>query len=95
MADLAHAELVEKANKIIAESHVSDSDKALLSGRIPYISLAMLEMFVKVSEEDPFGVDTIVKSLKKKLETQGNLVKLHQVIQQERKEAEDRIALAN
>lgn len=95
MADQEHQVLVDKANNIVAGSHISDSDKALLSGRIPYISLSMLEMFVQVCEDDPFGIDAVVKSLKKKLDSQGNLAKLHQVIQQERIEAEQHASVSN
>lgn len=89
MADQEHENLVEKANTIISGSHVSADDKKLLTGRIPFIASTMLKMFVEVCEEDPFGVDMVVKSLKKKLDAQGNLVKLHEIIHQERIEIED------
>ena len=93
MADQEHTALIEKATLIVSESRIPPADKKLLIGRIPFIAGMMLKMFVEVCEEDPFGVDAIVKSLKKKLETQGNLGKIHEVIKQEQRELEDLIAL--
>lgn len=93
MVDQEHTILIEKATTIVTGSHLPVADKKLLIGRIPFIAGMMLQMFVEVCEEDPFGVDAIVKSLKKKLETQGNLGKIHEVIKQEQRELEDLIAL--
>ncbi len=83
--------MIQKAREIIEQSHVSQSDKKLLEGRVPYIADVMLKMFVEVCEEDPFGIDGIVKSLKKKLDAQGNLGKLHEIIKQERIDVEELI----
>ena len=81
--------LLDKATSLITNSHAEDADKKLLLGRVPFVADAILQMFVEVCEEDPFGVDTMVKSLKKKLDAQGNLAKLHEIIKQERREIED------
>ena len=91
MADQERVQLVEKASAIIESSHIPKADKKLLLGRIPFIAEIMLQMFVQVCNEDPFGVDVIVKSLKKKLDAQGNLGKIHEIIKQERREVEDLI----
>ncbi len=95
MPDQERTTLVEKATTIIAESHLTAEDKKLLTGRVPFMAEMMLQMFVQVCEEDPFSVDAIVKNLKKKLEAQGNLVKLHEIIKQERREVEDLILAGN
>ena len=87
MADLQREALVEKAIALINGSHLTPTDKKLITGRIPFVADSMLEMFVEVCEEDPFSIDLVAKSLKRKLETQGNLAKLHQVIEEESKEA--------
>ena len=92
MTDQERATLVEKASIIIQESHLTPADKKLLVGRAPFVADVMLEMFVQVCEEDPFGVDMIVKSLKKKLDAQGNLKKIHEIVKQERIEVEELIA---
>ena len=92
MTDQERGSLVEKASIIIQESHLTPADKKLLIGRIPFVADVMLEMFVQVCEEDPFGVDMIVKSLKKKLDAQGNLKKIHEIVKQERIEVEELIA---
>lgn len=89
MADNEHGTLVEKANLIIDSSHLPDADKTLLKGRIQFVTASMLQMFVQVCEEDPFSVESVVKSMKKKLEAQGNLVKLHEIIKQEKTEIQD------
>ena len=88
MIDSKRNELTERAKIIIHGSSIALNDKQLLEGRIPFVSEPMLEMFVQVCEEDPFGVDAVVKSLKKKLDAQGNLQRLHEIIKQERIEAE-------
>jgi hypothetical protein len=67
-------------------------DKKMLEGRIPFVSDIMLQMFVDVCEEDPFSVDAIVKSMQKKLEAQGNLKKIHEIVKQERRELEEALA---
>ncbi len=94
MVDQSHVSLVEKAVAIIESSHLPSVDKKLIKGRLPFVAEPMLSMFVEVCEEDPFGIDLVVKNLKRKLDTQGNLSKLHQVIEEERKEVEELI-LAN
>ena len=92
MTDQERAKLVEKSSIIIQDSHLTLADKKLLIGRVPFVADIMLEMFVQVCEEDPFGVDMIVKSLKKKLDAQGNLKKIHEIVKQERIEVEELIA---
>ncbi len=87
--------LVEKAKAIIHASHLPAKDKALLEGRIPFVADMMLSMFVQVCEEDPFGVEAIVKSMKAKLEAQGNLKRIHEIVKQERREIEDSLAVSN
>lgn len=93
MADLERTSLVEQAKSIVEESRLSPADKKLLIGRIPFVADAMLRMFVEVCREDPFGVDAVVKSLKKKLDAQGNLRKIHEVVKQERRDLEGLLAL--
>lgn len=95
MADQQLDSYIVRANLIINGSHLSPADKKLLIGRMPFVGDSMLKMFVEVCEEDPFGIDAIVKSLKKKLDTQGNLVKLHEIVNQERQEIEDLISASN
>lgn len=94
MADTDRTVLVEKAKSIIHGSHLSAKDKTLLEGRIPFVADMMLSMFVQVCEEDPFGVDAIVKSMKAKLEAQGNLKRIHEIVKQERREIEDSLAIS-
>lgn len=94
MTDSERTVLVEKARTIIHESHLSAKDKTLLEGRIPFVADMMLSMFVQVCEEDPFGVDAIVKSMKAKLEAQGNLKRIHEIVKQERREIEDSLAVS-
>ena len=89
MADTERTALVEKAITIVEESHLSQADKKLLIGRIPFVADAMLQMFVQVCQEDPFGADAIVKSLKTKLNAQGNLKKIHEIVTQERRDVEE------
>ncbi len=92
MADTERIDLTVKAIELVESSHLPREDKKLIEGRIPFISDIMLKMFVEVCEEDPFGIDSIVKGLKKKLEAQGNLGKIHEIVKQERREIEDLIA---
>ena len=94
MVDMERTSLVEKAKTIVEQSHLSTADKKLLTGRIPFVADMMLQMFVQVCQEDPFGVDAIVKSLKKKLDAQGNLKKLHEIAKQERREVEELLVTA-
>lgn len=89
---LTRQELTSKATAIVEQSHISAADKKLLAGRIPYIADVMLQMFIQVCEEDPFGVDTVVKNMQKKLEAQGNLKRLHEIVKQERREFEEALA---
>lgn len=91
MSDSSRITLVEKAKLIIEQSHLAKKDKEILEGRVPFVAETMLQMFVQVCEEDPFGADMIVKSLQKKLDAQGNLKKLHEIIKQERREIEDQL----
>ena len=93
MTDSSHSVLVNKAVSIVLQSHLSSADKKLLEGRVPFVAESMLQMFVQVCEEDPFSVDAIVQSLKKKLDAQGNLKKIHEVVKQERREIEDMLAV--
>lgn len=95
MVDQERETLVEKTKTIIEGSHLSNADKKLLDGRVPFIADVMLKMFVEVCEEDPFSIEGIVKNFKKKLDAQGNLSKLHEIIKQERGEVEDLILAGN
>jgi len=89
MADSERTSLIKKAEAIVEESRLSVADKKLLIGRIPFVADVMLQMFVEVCQEDPFGVDAVVKSLKKKLDAQGNLKKIHEIVKQERRDVEE------
>lgn len=89
MPDQNRNDLVEKARAIVESSHLPLKDKKLLEGRIPFVADVMLQMFVQVCEEDSFGIDAIVNNMKKKLEAQGNLKKLHEIVKQERIEVEE------
>ncbi|MDO8520798.1 MAG: hypothetical protein Q7S52_01660 [bacterium] len=92
MSDLERTSLVEQAKSIVEGSRLSPADKKLLIGRIPFVADTMLRMFVEVCNEDPFGVNAIVRSLKKKLDAQGNLKKIHEIVKQERREVEELLA---
>lgn len=89
MTDSQHVALTKQAKIIIDGSHIPSADKALLVGRIPFVAESMLAMFVQVCNEDPFSVDAIIKNLKSKLDAQGNLRRLHEIVKQERREMED------
>lgn len=89
MPDQSRTTLVEKSIALVEESHLSPADKKMLEGRLPFAADIMLQMFVDVCEEDPFSVDAIVKSMQKKLEAQGNLKKIHEIVKQERRELEE------
>lgn len=93
MTDSSHSVLVNKAVSIIEQSRISAADKKLLEGRVSFVAESMLQMFVQICEEDPFSIDAIVQSLKKKLEAQGNLKKIHEIVKQERREIEDMLAI--
>ena len=92
MTDQSRKELTEKAALIVEQSHVSAEDKKILSGRIPFVADVMLLMFIQVCEEDPFGIDAVVRNMKKKLDAQGNLKRLHEIVKQERREFEEALA---
>ena len=92
MADQERIALTAKAIELVESSKLSADDKKLIEGRIPFIADVMLKMFVEVCEEDPFGIDAIVKGLKKKLEAQGNLGKIHEIIKQDKREIEELLA---
>lgn len=92
MPDQAHTALVERAVTIIAQSRLSPREKETLEGRIPFVAEAVLQMFVDLCEEDPFAVDAVVKNMQKKLEAQGNLKKIHEIVKQERRELEEVLA---
>ncbi len=93
MAEQSHAVLTEKAIAIVEQSHLSPADKKLLIGRIPFVAEIMLRMFVDLCEEDPFSVNAVVENLKKKLDAQGNLQKIHEIVNQERREIEEALAI--
>lgn len=79
----------ERALAIVAASHLSAADKKLLSDRIPFIAESMLTTFVDLCESDPFGVDAIVRNMKKKLDAQGNLRRIHEIVKQESHDIEE------
>jgi hypothetical protein len=86
MSDQHFVHLTEEAREIIRASHIPDADKEILSGRVAYIASPMLQMFVDLCKEDPFSTETIVRSLKQKLDAQGNLRRIHELVKQERME---------
>lgn len=86
-------DLTARAIALIDGSKLSDGDKELLRGRLPYAPTMVVQLFVEVCEEDPFSIDALVMNLKKKLDAQGNLQKLHEIAKQEKRELET--ALAN
>ncbi len=89
--DNAHQQLLETAKNYVTESMLTDEDKQLLLGRIPFIATPVLQMFVSVCNEDPFGASRMVENLKKKLEAQGNLRRLNEIMKREREEVEELI----
>ena len=93
MTDSKRTDLTLRAKLIIHGSRLSPADKAMMEGRVPFVADAMLEMFVEVCEEDPFSIDAVVKNLKAKLDAQGNLKSLHEIIKQERREIEDALVV--
>lgn len=80
---MTHPLLIVKARYIVRHSHLSDVDKQLMLERIPFIDMKMLSLFVKSADENPFGLDAIVSSMKKKLESGGSLAHLREVIERE------------
>lgn len=92
MIDQSRKALTEKASSIVEQSHISAEDKKILAGRIPFVADVMLLMFIQVCEEDPFGIDAVVRNMKKKLDAQGNLKRLHEIVKQERREFEEALA---
>lgn len=93
MTDSRRSELTLRAIEIIHGSRLSAGDKKMLEGRVQFVADSMLEMFVRVCEEDPFGIDAVVMGLKKKLDAGGNLIRLHEIVKQERREIEDSLVL--
>jgi hypothetical protein len=89
MPERSRKELTEKSIAIVEQSHISAADKKILSDRIPFVADVMLQMFIQVCEEDPFSVDAIVVNMKKKLDAQGNLKRLHEIVKQECRELEE------
>lgn len=89
MPEQSRKELTEKATAIVEQSHISSADKKILSDRIPFVADVMLQMFIQVCEEDPFSVDAIVVNMKKKLDAQGNLKRLHEIVKQECRELDE------
>lgn len=83
---MTHPLLIVKARYIVRHSHLSDVDKQLMLERIPFIDSKMLNLFVQSAEENPFALDAIVKSMKQKIETSGNLSHLLEVLAREEKE---------
>lgn len=81
-----HPLLIVKARHVIRHSHLSDVDKQLMYERLPYLDSGMLALFIQSAEENPFAIDAISKSMKKKLDTRGNLQHLHEVLAEETKE---------
>ena len=92
--DSDHQKLVTRAQGIVESSHLAANDKQLLIGRLPFVSSMVLGMFVQISEEDPFSVETLVKNLKAKIDAQGNLQKIHEIVKHEREEFEDALSMA-
>ena len=88
MEQRSRTELITEATGLVGQSHLSAADKQMLSGRIPFAPDSVLSMFVTVCEEDPFGIDAVVRNLKKKLDAQGNLSKIHEIVKQESKDIE-------
>jgi hypothetical protein len=92
--DLDHSKLVTRAQGIVESSHLAVDEKKLLIGRLPFVSSMMLGMFVQICEEDPFSVEMLVKNLKAKIDAQGNLQKIHEIVKQEREEFAEALAMA-
>lgn len=84
--DSDRKKLVLDASKIVESSHLGADDKKLLLGRMPFAPTVILQMFVEVCTEDPFSIDMLVKNLKMKLDAQGNLAKIHEIVKNEREE---------
>lgn len=89
MEQRTRTELISVSSDMIAQSHLSAADKKILLGRVPFAPDSVLQMFVQVCEEDPFGIDAVVKNLQKKLEAQGNLKKIHEIVKQESRDIEE------
>lgn len=78
-----HPLLIVKARHVVRHSHLSDADKQLMFERIPFLDLGMLALFIESAEENPFALDAIVSSMKKKLDARGNLHRLHEILESE------------
>lgn len=89
MTTETRSEYIERSSAIIAQSHLSGADKKMLIGRISFVADSILEMFVQVCDEDPFGIDAVVRNLKKKLDAQGNLKTIHEIVKQENHDIEE------
>ena len=87
-------ELLDKAKTIVDGSSLSDADKMMLLDRLPYAGSMILSMFVEVCEGDQFSTNMLVKNLKTKLDAQGNLTRIHEIIKQERVELENMLVAA-
>ncbi len=83
-----HNQLATRAKEIVEFSALESKDKQILLDRLPYCETNILAMFVEVCDQDPFSIDALVKNLKRKLDAQGNLSKLHAIVQEEREEIE-------
>ncbi len=90
---MTHLELSDRATEIIEQSHLPLPDKKILEGRLPFVGENILQMFVELCDEDPFSVESVVRSMQKKLDAQGNLKKIHEIVKQERREIEESLAL--
>ena len=89
MTTETRSEYIARSSAIIMQSHLSGADKKMLLGRISFVADSILEMFVQVCDEDPFGVDAVVRNLKKKLDAQGNLKTIHEIVKQESHDIEE------
>ena len=84
-----HPLLIVKARHVVRHSRLSNQDKQLMFERIPYLDLGMLALFIESAEENPFALDAIVSSMKKKLDARGNLHQLHEILETEEREIAD------
>lgn len=92
--DSDHQKLVVRVQEIVEASHLQADEKKLLIGRLPFVSSMVLGMFVQICEEDPFSIEMLVKNLKAKIDAQGNLKKIHEIVKHEREEFAEALAMA-
>lgn len=94
MNDTTPNPLLDEARQLITDASLSPEDKTMLLLRISAVSDAVLDMFITTCKADPAHLHMIAASLTRKLDTKGDLGKLHAIAKAERKAVEDLVFAA-